>query len=105
MKNEKGVSTRLWIEKLTNQTDAKKSGAVSYTSKKFELDKALVKRINQYLKKEKISWETLLSATVGLLLGRLSSTRSVHYRVGESDGGTVKNMGGTRKRSVPKPKS
>ena len=70
MENEESVSTRIWLEKQTIQTNANKAGADSYTTSKFKLEKKLATEISQYIKLNHISWEMLIHAVFGILICR-----------------------------------
>lgn len=92
MKNENGVSTRLWIEERTNQTTQDKPGANSFASKKIKLDKKLLTLIKQYQKNENVTWDNLIASCFGLLLSRLSSTNIINYSMGELNGSSLKKL-------------
>src|SRR3990167_9603928 len=81
MNKEDGFSNKLWLEE-SNISEIKKSYLSSYVSIKQQIEIKLHKSIEQFLKKNRITWQSLITTAWGLLLSRLSSSENYLIGVG-----------------------
>lgn len=81
MEHDDGLSAKLWLEEFEVGAEAadEPQYVMTYQTKKFNFTKKQVQSIQQFLKKNKSKWETLIHAAWGLLFARCGTTDSIIY--------------------------